>query len=132
MPDQVLIVDDDPRLVQVLRIRLETCGYLVHTAYCGEDGLSAAKKVQPQAIVLDVGMPGMDGLEMCRLVRAEPELNSTPIIIISAVTHENARWAALEAGANEFIGKPYQAAKLIAALGAAIENHRVAGGASSA
>jgi DNA-binding response OmpR family regulator len=132
MFDQVLIVDDDPRLVEVLRIRLEACGYCVHTAFCGEEGWSVAQKVQPQAIVLDVSMPGMDGLQVCRLVRAQPPLSATPIIVISAVTHETARRAALDAGATEFIGKPYQAAKVIAAIGAAIENQRVAGGASSA
>ena len=127
MPDQVLLIDDDPRLVMALQIRLTASGYLVHTAYSGEEGLSAARRVRPQVIVLDVNMPGMDGLQVCRAVRADEQLNATPIIIMSAVTHESARRAAMEAGASEFMGKPYQPAPVMAAIRAAIERAGAAG-----
>lgn len=127
MPDQVLLIDDDPRLVAVLQIRLEASGYLVHVAYNGEDGLSAAKRLRPQAIVLDVNMPGMNGLQVCHLVRSDQELCATPVIVMSAVTHETARRAAIEAGANQFLSKPYQAAQVVAAIRAAIEGRSVTG-----
>ena len=100
MPDQVLLIDDDPRLVMALQIRLTASGYLVHAAHNGEDGLSAAKRIRPQVIVLDVNMPGLDGLQVCRLVAADQELSATPVIMMSAVTHEVARQAAIEVGAN--------------------------------
>jgi DNA-binding response OmpR family regulator len=124
MSDLVLLIDDDPRLVAVLQIRLEACGYLVHAAHGGEEGLSAAKRLRPRVIVLDVNMPGMDGLEVCRLVRADGELCGTPIIVMSAVTHEAARQAATTAGANQFLGKPYQPAQVLAVIRAAVESQR--------
>jgi DNA-binding response OmpR family regulator len=130
MPDQVLLIDDDPRLVTVLQIRLTASGYLVHIAHSGEDGLSAAKRLQPQVIVLDVNMPGLDGLQVCRLVRADQILSATPVIMMSAVTHDVARLAAMEAGANQFLGKPYQAAQVMAAIRVAIEGQRLQGGAA--
>jgi two-component system, OmpR family, response regulator MprA len=128
MPDQVLLIDDDPRLVMALQIRLTALGYLVHAAHGGEDGLSAAKRLRPHVIVLDVNMPGMDGLQVCRLVRADQELRATPVIMMSAVTHDIARQAAIDAGANQFLGKPYQAAQVMAAIRAAIESQRLTGG----
>jgi DNA-binding response OmpR family regulator len=132
MSDQLLLIDDDPRLIAALRIRLEACGYLVHAAPSGEEGLSAARRLRPRMIVLDVNMPGMDGLQVCRLVRADVEISATPIIVISAVTHEAARQAAIDAGANLFLGKPYHAAQVIAAIRAAIGGHSVSGGVCSA
>jgi DNA-binding response OmpR family regulator len=120
MPELVLLVDDDPRLVGALQIRLEACGYLVQPAYDGEEGLSAARRLRPRIIVLDVNMPKMDGLEVCRLVRAEQGPSATGIIVISAVSHDTVRRAAIEAGANEFLGKPYQPAQMIAAIRACL------------
>lgn len=116
MSELVLLVDDDSRLVAALKIRLEACGYNVHPEYSGAEGLSAARRLRPHLIVLDVTMPGMDGLEVCRLVRADCNLSATPIIVISAISHETARQTALQAGANEFLAKPYQPAQMIAAI----------------
>jgi len=113
-----------------LQIRLTAMGYLVHTANGGEVGLSAAKRLLPQVIVLDVNMPGLDGLQVCRLVRADQQLCATPVIMMSAVTHDIARQAAMEAGANQFLGKPYQAAQVMAAIRAAIESQRLPEGGS--
>jgi DNA-binding response OmpR family regulator len=125
MPDEVLLIDDDPRLVTALRIRLEASGYIVHAAHGGAEGLSTARRVRPQAIVLDVNMPGMDGLQVCRRVRADQQLKATPIIVISAVTHEAAQRTAIEAGANRFLGKPYQASQLMAVIRDAVNRQGV-------
>ena len=122
MPECVLLIDDDPRLVTVLQIRLAACGYEVFSASCGEDGIAAAKRHRPQAILLDIHMPGMNGYEVCRFIRSDPDLAETPVVVVSAVGHESARRAALEAGANQFIAKPYQVAELIRTMRAAIEN----------
>src|SRR5438270_12939751 len=105
MSSHVLLIDDDPRLVAALQIRLEALGYQVCTASCGEDGIVAARRHPPDAIVLDISMPGMDGYEVCRRVRADAKLCGTPIVVISAIAHEAARRAALEAGASQFLAK---------------------------
>jgi DNA-binding response OmpR family regulator len=124
MSDRVLIIDDDPRLVAALQIRLKSAGYEVHTANCGQDGLAAAKLSRPHLIVLDTNMPGMNGHEVCRLIRADPGLSVTPIIVISAIAHESARQGAFQAGANQFLAKPYQAMEVLATIRAAIDKHR--------
>ena len=121
MPDHVLLVDDDPRLVEALQIRLEALGYVVYTAGNGEEGVDIARRIDPQAIVLDVSMPGMDGLTVCRVLRAEDQFQATPIIVMSAITHQEAHRAALAAGASKFMGKPYQAKKLMETIQEAIE-----------
>jgi CheY-like chemotaxis protein len=127
MPDLVLLIDDDPRLVAVLQIRLEASGYIVHAEYGGVAGLAAAKRLRPSVIIMDVNMPVMDGLQVCRHVRADEELFSTPIIVMSAVTHEQAQRAAVMAGASQFLGKPYQPAQVLAAIRNAIDSQTVAG-----
>ncbi len=124
MSDRVLIIDDDPRLVAALQIRLGAAGYEVHAAFSGGEGLAAAKRCRPQAIVLDINMPDISGHEVCRRTRADSELGAAPIIVISAVAHESARHAAIDAGATEFIPKPYQVAHVLAAIRAAIDKQR--------
>jgi DNA-binding response OmpR family regulator len=126
MPNQILLIDDDPRLVEALQIRLEASGYGVHVAYNGEEGVAAAKRVLPQLVLLDVNMPGMDGLQVCRTLRETDPLNTTPIIIMSAITHQLARRAALDAGANNFVAKPYQAKLMMEAIREAIDGRRAA------
>jgi DNA-binding response OmpR family regulator len=121
MPELVLLIDDDPRLVSALQIRLEAAGYLVHAELGGEEGFSAAQRLRPRVIVLDVNMPRVDGLEVCRMVRADDELRDTHIIVMSAISHEKARGAAHDAGANEFLGKPYQPSQVMAAIAAALD-----------
>jgi DNA-binding response OmpR family regulator len=130
MPDRVLLIDDDPRLVAARRIRLEASGYEVHAACCGQDGLAVAKRSRPHVIILDMNMPGMNGHEVCRLARADPDLSDTPIIVISAIAHESDRETALQAGATQFFAKPYQATNVLTAIRAAIDKRpaNLAGG----
>lgn len=116
MDNQILVIDDDPRLLDVMKIRFEAGGLSVCTACTGEEGIQANRRIKPKAIVLDVNMPGMDGLEVCRHVRAEDPSRHVPILILSAVSHEMARAAAMKAGANRFFGKPYNPAEVIQAI----------------
>ncbi len=126
MSDKILLIDDDPRLVEALQIRLEAAGYGVHVAYNGQDGVATAQQILPQLVILDVNMPGMDGLQVCRTLREADRLSTTPIIIMSAITHQLARRAALDAGATNFVAKPYQAKQVMEAIREAIDGRRAA------
>ncbi|HVT88553.1 MAG TPA: response regulator [Tepidisphaeraceae bacterium] len=121
MSDRILIIDDDPRLVEALSLRLCALGYEVRTACCGRDGLHIAREFRPQLIVLDINMPHMNGYEVCRHVRSDPHLHHTPLIVLSAIDHDTARQAALAAGADKFLAKPYLASHLTAEIRAAID-----------
>jgi CheY-like chemotaxis protein len=124
MSEMVLLIDDDPRLVTVLQIRLEASGYTVHAEFGGPEGLAAAKRLKPNVIVLDVNMPVMDGLQVCRLIREDGELSHTPIIVMSAVAHDAAKRDAVTAGASQFIAKPYQSAQIMAAIRDVVDGER--------
>jgi DNA-binding response OmpR family regulator len=126
MSNKILLIDDDPRLVEALQIRLEAAGYGVHVAYNGQDGVATARQVLPELVILDVNMPGMDGLQVCRTLREADRLSTTPIIIMSAITHQLARRAALDAGATNFVAKPYQAKQVMEAIRDAIDGRRAA------
>ncbi|HEY4329871.1 MAG TPA: response regulator [Phycisphaerae bacterium] len=123
MPHSVLLIDDDARLVFALRTRLKALGYQVHTASSGEDGLVAARENPPNVILLDISMPRMDGYQFCRFVRADSKLNTTPIVVISAIDNESSRRAVFEAGANRFLPKPYELGQVVEAIRTACDFH---------
>jgi DNA-binding response OmpR family regulator len=125
MLDKVLIIDDDERLVSALQMRLSTVGYAVHTAHNGDIGLSQAALFQPEAIILDIRMPEMDGHEVCRIMRTVPELQHIPIIILSASVEDHVTQTILEAGGNLFLRKPYYFPQLLFVLGEAIQEVRL-------
>jgi CheY-like chemotaxis protein len=117
---KVLVVDDDEAITTPLKIRLCAGGYDVGTA---PDGISALKAVQenrPDVIVLDVHMPGMDGFEVNRRLKAVPELSDIGVIFLSADAQEATRQDALAAGAKYFLPKPCSAVRLIAVIEAVI------------
>ena len=116
MSEQVLLIDDDVRLVSALQIRLKDAGYKVHTAHNGDIGVSVAALFQPDIIVLDIRMPEMDGFEVCRLMKAVPELVDIPIIVLSANEETSTMQAILEAGGNVYLRKPYHPPQLMALL----------------
>lgn len=125
MSDKVLIIDDDERLVSALQMRLSAVGYTVHTAHNGDIGLSQAALFQPEAIILDIRMPQMDGHEVCRIMRSVPELEQIPIIVLSASVEDNVTQTILEAGGNLFLRKPYYFPQLLFVLGEAIQEVRL-------
>ena len=116
MRKKVLVVDDDKVITMALKIRLSAAGYDMNSA---EDGISALQSVQekkPDVILLDVRMPGMDGFEVNRRLKALPELSYVPVIFLSAHAQEATRQGALAAGAKYFLAKPYDAAQLITVI----------------
>jgi len=107
MAKTVLVVDDEPELVKLLDFNLTKAGYLVLTARDGESGLAAARKHAPDVIVLDVMMPGIDGLEVCRRLRQESSTAGVPILMLTAKADEADRVLGLELGADDYLVKPF-------------------------
>ena len=118
---KVLIVEDDQSILNFIQTILETGGYQALTAErCGQ-GLMVYASHMPDLVVLDLGLPDMDGEEFIRQVRVE---NSTPIIVLSARSDENDKVQALDLGANDYITKPFGSAELLARVRAALRTNR--------
>lgn len=112
-PPRILAVDDDPANVRLLEAVLEPEGYEVLGKGSGEEALRAVAAAQPDVVVLDILMPGMDGYEVCRRLRAHEATQALPILLITA-GGEQQKVGALEAGADDFIAKPFDRAELLA------------------
>lgn len=121
---RILIVDDEPDLLTVLKIGLETEGYEVVSASDGEQGLALARQVMPDLMVLDLMLPRMDGYKVCRTLKFDERYRRIPIFILSARSGETDRRLALELGADEFHSKPYNMRELVARIRARIEAAR--------
>ena len=106
MSETVLICDDDERLRELMRVTLEP-DYTCVEAGDADTALALFRTVRPAAALLDVMLPGKSGLDLLRELRAEPELAAIPVIVVSAWTREADRTAATEAGADAFLGKPF-------------------------
>jgi len=120
MPHSVLIIDDEPGLAQVLAIRMKAAGFDARTADGGKTGLASAAAAPPNAVVLDVRMPDMDGFEVQARLRTDPRLRDIPVVFVSANVQDSARHAALAAGAFAYLTKPYDAREVVGVVGAAI------------
>jgi len=113
----VLVVDDEPLILRGLTASLTAAGYTVVTAVNGGSALEAAALRQPAAVVLDLRLPDMDGVEVCRRLR---EWSEVPVIVVSAIASEAQKIAALDAGADDYVTKPYSVGELLARLRAAL------------
>ncbi len=111
----ILIVDDVEQNVRLLSDLLtHKCGYSTEHAFNGEDALALAARVQPDLILLDVVMPGMDGFEVCRRLRSQTAFEATPIVLVTSLDPKEERIKGLEAGADDFLSKPLVQAELFA------------------
>jgi class 3 adenylate cyclase len=113
-PARILIADDNPTNVDILRARLEANEYDIVTAADGEEALEAARKHHPDLILLDVMMPRLDGIEVCRRLRADTSMPFIPIVLVTAKSEPEDVVAALEAGGDEYLTKPVDHASLVA------------------
>ncbi len=111
MPEKILVVEDDISLRETLAYNLEKQGYTVETAGDGKQGLQLARLIQPDLILLDVMLPGMDGFDVCRILRQEMDI---PILMLTARTDEIDRVVGLELGADDYVTKPFSMRELIA------------------
>src|SRR5215470_2590711 len=113
-PSRILIVDDTPANLHILQLRLAASGYEILTASDGEGAIAAARQHHPDLILLDVMMPKMDGIEVCRQLRADSSLPFIPIIMVTAKADSRDVVAGLEAGGDEYLIKPVDQAALVA------------------
>jgi signal transduction histidine kinase len=110
----VLVVDDDQEVSACLGVRLQLVGYEVLKAFDGQEGLAATIKHHPDAVVLDIRMPKMDGITVLREIRSNESVRRTPVVVLSANIRD--QHLALEAGANFFVSKPYEAGAVLSAI----------------
>jgi two-component system alkaline phosphatase synthesis response regulator PhoP len=112
--EPVLVVDDDKEIVRLVRAYLEKAGYQVLTAYDGETALHILRREQPAWGVLDLMLPDRDGWDITRLVRSEPTLADTPIIMLSARIEDTDKIIGLELGADDYVTKPFNPREVVA------------------
>src|ERR1043166_2146036 len=122
MPRSALIIEDDADVAESVRSNLEGAGFKTSIAATGENGLTMALDPQnpPAVIVLDLMLPGMNGIEICRRLRRENQTRRTPIIMLTAKTAESDRIAGLDVGADDYIAKPFSVKELLARVRAVL------------
>jgi DNA-binding response OmpR family regulator len=113
----VLLVDDEPEIVRILRDYLERAGFAVLTAADGEAAVAAARRHKPDLVVLDLALPSLDGLDVARALRGDGEV---PIIMLTARTEEADRVAGLELGADDYVAKPFSPREVVARVRAVL------------
>jgi two-component system alkaline phosphatase synthesis response regulator PhoP len=121
----ILVADDEPDLIELLSYTLSGEGYTVFAARDGREALRLAKEHQPQLILLDIMMPYMDGIEVCRLLRADGRFQETPIVILTARGEEYSEIAGFDAGADDYVTKPVRMRSLLKRIESLLKrNHR--------
>ncbi len=114
---KILIIEDEPELVKVLQTYLERGGFVVETAFRGDQGLSIWEHNKPDLVLLDLNLPGMDGLDVAREIRRKSD---TPIIMVTARVEEADRLIGLELGADDYVTKPYSPREVVARVRAVL------------
>jgi two-component system response regulator MprA len=127
MKADILVVDDDVKITQLLKRALSLEGYAVRTASSGEDGLAEAQAQDPDLVILDVLMPGMDGFEVCRRLRSSPAAD-VPILLLTAKDEVSDRVRGLDGGADDYVVKPFELEELLARVRALLRRHEPTGG----
>lgn len=120
---KILIVDDEPDILELIEYNLKKEGYQVYLANNGQEGVAMAKKVHPDLIILDIMMPKMDGIEACRLMRAIPEFKNTFMVFLTARSEEYSEIAGFNVGADDYIAKPIKPRALVSRINAILRRN---------
>jgi two-component system, OmpR family, phosphate regulon response regulator PhoB len=120
----ILIVDDEPAILDLVRFTLEDAEVRVVEASDGVEALALARRLRPDLILLDVHMPRLDGLEACRQIRRDPALAGTPVVMLTAAGQDADRARGREAGADEYLTKPFSPLALLALVEALVPETR--------
>jgi len=118
--EHVLVVDDEQDVVELIRYNLERAGYRVTCAGTGEETLALARSVSPDLVLLDLMLPGVDGLDVCRQLREDPATRDVPIVMVSARGEEADVVAGLELGADDYVTKPFSPRVLVSRVKAVL------------
>ena len=124
-PARILIADDEPIARKLLRRILEPAGYEVSEAETGREALASTREGHPDLLILDISMPDIDGVEICRAVKNDPAMHLTPIIHVTGSTAREERLRALEAGSDEFVAKPFDIEELLIRVRSLLRTKRV-------
>ncbi|MCS7305870.1 MAG: response regulator transcription factor [Thermoguttaceae bacterium] len=130
--ERILVVDDEEEIQQLMEYTLTKEGYRVQCVGSGEMALAEVRRSPPDLVILDLMLPGMDGLEVCRRLRREPETAELPIVILSAKGEEADIVAGLELGADDYVTKPFRPRVLLARIRAVLRRRQSAGGEEAA
>lgn len=122
-PAKILLVDDEPDILEILEFNLRKEGFEVETAGNGEDGLAKAREFRPDLIVLDIMMPIMDGVEVCRQLRSDTAFDNTVITFLTAREEDYSQIAALDTGGDDYITKPIRPRVLISRVKALLRRN---------
>jgi diguanylate cyclase (GGDEF)-like protein len=114
MTETILVVDDEVDIATLVAMNLADEGYETHLAHTGDDAIDLALRLRPDLVVLDLMLPDVDGMEVCRRLRTDPRTTSTSIIMLTAKTMRSDRIAGLEAGADDYVDKPFDVDELLA------------------
>src|SRR5467141_4098549 len=114
---KILVVDDEPQIARVLKTTLSAQGYSIRTASDGDDALQVMKSWTPDLVITDLRMPNMDGVELCRHLRSK---SAIPIIVLSVRNEERTKVEALDAGADDYVTKPFSVNELLARVRAGL------------
>lgn len=125
----VLVVEDEPSIAALIRLNLERAGYAVAVEGSGDGGLAAVRQLRPALLILDVGLPGMDGIEVCRQLRGAQDW--TPVIFVTARDDEVDRVLGLELGADDYVTKPFSPRELVARVTGLLRRANGSGGAGT-
>ena len=117
-PKKILIADDEPDILEIIQYNLQSEGHVIFTAKNGNEALDLAKKHQPDLIILDIMMPGKNGIEVCNILRLQPAFNDTLIIFLTALSDEGTEIKGLETGADDFLTKPISPKVLVSKVNA--------------
>lgn len=120
----ILVVDDEPSIVELVRFTLEDADVRVVEASDGVEALTLARRIKPDLVLLDVQMPRLDGLEVCRQLRRDPDFACSPIIMLTAAGQQADRTRGLAAGADEYLTKPFSPLALLALVEALVPETR--------
>lgn len=115
---KILIADDEPDILEIIQYNLRNEGYEVITAKNGNEAIDMAKKFQPDLIILDIMMPGKNGIEVCNILRLQPAFNDTLIIFLTALSDEGSEVKGLETGADDYLTKPVSPKILVSKVNA--------------
>jgi phosphate regulon transcriptional regulator PhoB len=118
--ETILIVEDEKDIVKMLEYNLRKEGFKIISAYDGEDALDSVTRKHPDLIILDLMLPGMDGLEVCKTFKSESKTASVPIIMLTAKSQESDKIVGLELGADDYMTKPFSPGELIARIRAVL------------